>query len=302
MPALFVMPKPFALSAAGASSPAAKLTFTATGTSTPQNTYQDIALTTPHANPVIADSAGFFAPIYLDPTLPSYRVKLSTSANVQIWQIDDVPSNQNTSQQFRLKAIAPSLTFEETDASANNKIWRLKVNNEQFLLTILNDAEGVETTVFTFDRTGTTVDQMNFAGQYLQVQGKTVATQEGATLTVTLSGFTTVVSGNAQWRRSGTKVSLLITSTLTGTSNTTDMKLTGLPSTIVMASTRAKVFCFVRDNGVDVAGAATIQLSTDSTSINFTTGAAGGAFTGSGTKGLLAGTLIVWDADGTSIA
>lgn len=43
----------------------AKLNFYITGTSTPKNTYSDSGLTTPNANPVVADSTGRFGPIYL---------------------------------------------------------------------------------------------------------------------------------------------------------------------------------------------------------------------------------------------
>ena len=297
MPSLFVMPKPFALTATGTVAPGAKLTFTATGTATPQNTYQDILLTTPHANPVIADSAGFFAVVYLDPSLPNYRVKLSTSADVQIWQLDDIPSNQNTAQQFRLKATAPSLTFEETDASANNKIWRLKVNAEQMLLTILNDAEGVETTVFTFDRTGTTVDSLNFAGQYLKVNGLNTATQDGGSIVATLTGMTATTQLSVNWRRTGSKYALYVPGIFAGTSNTTAMTMTGLTG-ILPFSQGGNTLIAVRDNGANVLGTANVNAS----NITFGVGAAAGAFTNSGNKGLPSGTLILWDTDLGSVA
>jgi hypothetical protein len=302
MPSLFTLPSQIALSSSGTPMAGAKLVFSISGSSTAQNAYQDILLTTPHANPVVADAAGVWSPIYLDPSLPNYRVVLKTSADVVLKTWDDVPSNQNTAQQFRLKAAAPSLTFEETDASNTNKIWRLKVDGEQMLLTILNDAESVETTVFTFDRTGTTVDGVNFAGQYLKVDGVIVATQESGSFTATLSGFTTTVTGTIQWKRSGSKIALLVPSAITGTSNATSMNMTGMPSSIKMATTRARALCVVRDNGADVLGLASIQLTADSNSIAFGVGAAGGVFTGSGTKGLSAGTLILWDSDATSIA
>lgn len=302
MPSLFTLPRQVPLSSGGGLLAGAKLYFSATGSSTAQNTYSDIGLTVANANPVIADGSGVFGKIYLDPTLPSYRVILKTSADVTLATDDDVPSNQNTSQQFRLKAAAPSLTFEETDAAANNKVWRLKVNAEQMLLTILNDAESVETTVFTFDRTGTTVDSLDFAGQYLKVNGVIVATQESGSFTATLSGFTTTVTGTVQWKRSGSKIALLVPSTISGTSNATTMNMTGMPSSLKMATTRARALCVARDNGIDVLGHASIQLTTDPNSIAFALGAAAGSFTGSGTKGLPTGTLILWDSDATSIA
>lgn len=78
MPDLFQLPQVIPLNL-GVTMPGALLNFYLTGTSARQNTYQNSALTTPHANPVVADANGVFAPIFLDPTLPNYRVTLTTS-------------------------------------------------------------------------------------------------------------------------------------------------------------------------------------------------------------------------------
>lgn len=300
MPQLLTLPYAVPLSALGAILPGAKLYFYATGTSNPQDVYEDIGLTTPHSQPVEANGAGRFPAIYLDPALPSYRVLLTDSADVTQpgFPIDDVPSNQNTAQQFRLKAAAPSLTFEETDASANNKIWRLKVNGEQLLLTILNDAEGVETTVFTFDRTGTTPDELNFAGQYLKVQGNVVATQQSGSLTATLTGMSGTTTGTIRWYRTGTRVTLIAPSAITGTSNTTAMTMTGLGSTLLPLGIGGRMLTIVKDNGSDVVGAVILSSST----LTFGVGAAAGSFTGSGTKGIPAGWELTYDLDQSGIA
>jgi len=295
MPSLFVLPRQVPLSSSGALLAGATLTFSATGTSNPQNTYQDVGLTTPHSNPVTADASGVFAAIYLDPSLPNYRAVLKTSTGVTLYTQDDIPSNQNTSQQFRLKAASPSLTFEETDASANNKIWRLKVNSEQLLLTILNDAESVETTVFTFDRTGTTVDQLSFAGQYLRLNGLLTATQENSTIaSATLSGCTTSPTGSVTVRRTGTKVTLSLPA-ISATSNTTAMSLTNMGT--LNFSSGGVYLCRVIDNGTTQLG----TVSVGTTSLVFGVGAAGGAFTNSGTKGIPAQTII-FDTDIASTA
>lgn len=55
--------------------PNAKRTFYLTGTNTKSNVYQDSGLTTPHTNPVVADSAGAFPAIYLNQTV-TYKVVL----------------------------------------------------------------------------------------------------------------------------------------------------------------------------------------------------------------------------------
>jgi hypothetical protein len=173
MPALFTSPRFVALSSTNQPLPGAKLYFRQTGTSTPQNTYQDEALTVPHANPVVADGAGVFSPIYLDPSLPNYRAILTDASDVTQagYPIDNIPSNQNTGQTFRLKSAAPELIFEETDASAGNQKWRIRVNSEQMRISLLNDAESVATDIAIFDRTGSTGDSINLLATELLLTG-----------------------------------------------------------------------------------------------------------------------------------
>lgn len=296
MPSLFVLPKQVPLSSGGDLLAGSKLYFYQTATTTPQDTYTDIGLTIAHANPVVADANGVFAAIYFDPSLPHYRVKLTTSADVQLWQLDDIPSNQNTSQSFRLKSTAPELIFEETDASATNKKWRIRVNSEALTIDLGNDAESAWTNLLTLDRTGTTPDAMNFAGQYLKVNGNTVATIESGSFTATLTGMTASTTGTVKWRRTGTKITLSIASQIAGTSNTTAMSMTGLPAGLLAAVDSAFVTCLVRDNGATAIGTATVGTS----SIVFSVGV--GAFTNSGSKGLPAGTQIIYDTDQSGIA
>lgn len=66
--------------------------FFRTGTSTEQDTYSDSTLDTANANPVVLNSAGrSTTAIYGDPSSGyDYRVRLATSADVQIWQYDDI--------------------------------------------------------------------------------------------------------------------------------------------------------------------------------------------------------------------
>lgn len=68
----------------------AKLYFYLTGTTTPQNTYADAALSAVNANPVVADSNGQFPAIYLGdpPTFSAYKAILKTSADVTVWTTD----------------------------------------------------------------------------------------------------------------------------------------------------------------------------------------------------------------------
>ena len=67
-----------------------KAYFYITGTTTLQTVYSDDGLTTPLANPVVADSAGFFPElVYLTPTV-DYRLVLKTSAGATIFDADPI--------------------------------------------------------------------------------------------------------------------------------------------------------------------------------------------------------------------
>lgn len=60
------------------------------GTTTPLTTYSDYGLTTPNANPIVADSEGVFAPAYV-PSTDDVKVVLKTSADVTLRTIERVP-------------------------------------------------------------------------------------------------------------------------------------------------------------------------------------------------------------------
>lgn len=94
---IFTQPSQQALDTAANVLSGATLTFTLTGTSTPTNAYSDSTLTTPVANPLSANAAGVFVPIFLDP-LVSYRIVLKTSAGavLQTWD----PANENLISYF----------------------------------------------------------------------------------------------------------------------------------------------------------------------------------------------------------
>jgi hypothetical protein len=63
---------------------------------------------------------------------------------------------------WTINSTTPQALWYESDGTLNNKYWRFLANGETFSLDILNDAFSVSTSVFTVDRTGTTVDSVNF--------------------------------------------------------------------------------------------------------------------------------------------
>ena len=67
-----------------------KLNVYLTGTTTAATFYTDAAGTTPGTSPLVADAAGQFAPIYLDPSI-TYRIKVTNSAgSTTYYDIDPV--------------------------------------------------------------------------------------------------------------------------------------------------------------------------------------------------------------------
>ena len=64
-----------------------ELYFYEPGTATPKDTFTDDAFTTPSTNPVVADSDGRFAEIFL---VGNYKVILKDDDGVQIWSADNV--------------------------------------------------------------------------------------------------------------------------------------------------------------------------------------------------------------------
>lgn len=80
------------INANGAPIAGAKAYFYLTGTTTPEAVYADNDLTTPLTNPVIADSAGRFPPIFLDPAI-TYRLIVKDASDVAISRGDVDPLN-----------------------------------------------------------------------------------------------------------------------------------------------------------------------------------------------------------------
>lgn len=147
------------------SSSGAKLNFYISGTSTRQNTYQDIDLTTAHANPVVANASGYFAPIYLDPSLPNYRVTLTDSSDVvqSGYPVDDVPAaSTGLSAEFARKASSTTKTSTTTLASDTELQIALPTAGiyqvDAFLWLEKAAGTGAGGFKFTFDYSGTLSD------------------------------------------------------------------------------------------------------------------------------------------------
>lgn len=62
----------------------------------------------------------------------------------------------------RLTSTQPALAWNETDAAANNRVWIMRAQGEQFIFEAVNDAGSSSGTVFLVDRTAAAVDSVTF--------------------------------------------------------------------------------------------------------------------------------------------
>lgn len=150
MTALFFPPK-FASGVAGA-----KLYFTLTETTTPQDVFQDENLGVAHSHPVEADADGVFPPIYLDGRQDSYRVRYETAAGVLIYQIDGYPSSGgNSANAYTIsEKNNPRLNIRQTQGGSGRKNWIIQAENDHLAISLENDAFSTETDCLVIDRSG----------------------------------------------------------------------------------------------------------------------------------------------------
>lgn len=292
MPFLFNLPRV-------TSTPGAKLYFYRTNTTTPQAVYTDEALDVAHSQPVTADASGLFAPIYLDPTLPAYRVRLTTAADVLAYQTDDVPSNQNTSTSQRVESTAPSIILYDTDGTVNQRKFRIQVSGGLFAIALLNDAESsannllsIETGVFPrlVLSTDTTVD--DGLNEYSLVR------DEADSYTGTLTGMASDPTSAVLYALHGSQVTLYIPSAsdgFTGTSDATSMTITGMPADLWPQRTQTLPIASLIDSGNYIGDGENVSASISTAGvITFLINGSATGFTASGTKSTGPGCTITY--------
>jgi len=101
-----------------------KLYFYATGTSTPQATYSDSTLTTPNANPVVANADGWWPAIFLQGL--TYKVVLKDANDVQIWSADPVygagGGGGPVSTSIRIVTVSGNVTANDGTVEVNSAL------------------------------------------------------------------------------------------------------------------------------------------------------------------------------------
>lgn len=120
------------------------------------------------------------------------------------------------------------------------------------------------------------------------LNNETLTQYDEGTFTATLTGCTTSPTATVTYVRVGKLVSLRFPSTyLLGTSNTTQMEITGLPASLWPADEIVN-FVRIQDNSTSIIG---MVIIFSSGTVRFYTSVTLGGFTSSGTKGIMQSTI-----------
>ena len=146
-----------------------KLYFYEVGTTTDLTVYTDFALTTAASQPVVADSDGRFAPLYINFTGNDPKVVLTDSSDVEKWTVERYPIEDTSS-------LASDVAQNTSDITAlDGRV----TTNEADIDTLETESADYETRITTLE--GATIDP-TFAET--QLFDNPTGTQSG---TVTLS-------------------------------------------------------------------------------------------------------------------
>ena len=86
----------------------AKIHFYLTGTTTPTDTYQASSGGSAHANPVVADSAGLFAPIYINDAILTRAVLKNSAGSTNVSDTSGPPQQMNRARTWANRQPASS--------------------------------------------------------------------------------------------------------------------------------------------------------------------------------------------------
>lgn len=298
MSTLFTLPRQFVVDGSGSPRSGAKLFFYEAGTLTLQDTYSDNALATANTNPVVADAAGVFGPIYLANL--NYRVILKDSADVQIWDQDNVnaPLLGLLGTTFETKSGNYTVTTDDKGkyfdsqgtftfslpaaATAGNGFVFAVFNSDVGKVTINPDGaelvNGLSTIVlYPGDFVTLTCDATEWAGHGVY----TIA----GSFTPTYTGFSIDPSGDINYTLRGNVVRMILPAG-PGTSNATTFTISNLPAALrPQAGTGGHhPVTTLLDNGNQSWGS--VSITTSATMTFYNQGNASG-FTASGNKGFI---------------
>ena len=309
---LFQLPRTAPLYA-GASLAGAKLYFFEPGTTTAITTYTTSALSVAHNHPVVADSDGVFAAIYIKESVnKTYRVQLKTSADVLKYDEDNVVTQITAADvgawagtaggsanaitltpSPAITAYATGHSFRFISASANTTAVTVAVSG---LATKAITKNG-STALVEGDIPSGAIVTISYDGTQFQMVG--LIANDWGIYTATATGGTTSPTYSVRYAIAGKLVALYVPAT-TMTSNTTAFTLTGAPaalrpSTLDSALMLATAFT---DNSVVEYGLNSAKMTTAGT-LEFYRNTSATGYTNTGTKGLTMASMFVYNLNTT---
>ncbi len=216
--AQFFLPFRPALDANALAVPGARLWFYATGTTTPQSIFADAEYVTQLTNPVVANAAGRWPPIYLDDSI-AYRVVLQDRNGTTLAEADPFDGTIADSLGDDLQTIADAAIAAKIESIAASQASAISASTaasaasftadlSQFLIVLgryyPTYAEGIAGTtvgqLFTSDESGTIAIYKHIAGSpfYQLVPGAATVTSvdaSGGTTGLSFTGGPIVSSG-----------------------------------------------------------------------------------------------------------
>jgi hypothetical protein len=169
----------------------------------------------------------------------------------------------------RLTSASPTHVWTESDATADNQSWRIRVNGEALGWYAVNDAFGAENAFITVQRTGTTIDSVDIAGTAVTANGVGVATETSGTFTATFDdACTTSPTLTFDYVKTGSQVTVIETAQ-TGmgcTGDSTSFATTGAPIPAALRPTASTTVRFrgsgsLVNNGANVDSCVTFSSS-----------------------------------------
>lgn len=210
------------------------------------------------------------------------------TGNVTVSGTLDVTGAVTANANFEVSSATPYVDISDTNATADENVWRFFGGSGQLLGQALTDDKSAGNQWLTVDRTGTTVDAVALAATDVTVNGASIAAESGTFEAQYDDACTTTPSQTVNYMRIGNLVTLRFVDNITCTSDATAFATTGTPVPSAIRPTADVMLggFQVVDNSTTQLGCAKITsagnvvIHRDPTPF----GQCGSTWTGSGTK------------------
>ena len=269
------------------------------GTVTPVATYTDSTGVTPNSNPLTLNNRGE-ANIWLLPNV-SYKFLVKDSAGNQVRVVDNVQNSQlitlyggvdtgvanayvlNFTSNF--SSYQDGITIEWIASNTNTTASTLNVNGLGVVSIVNQDGTALSANQIIANQVTTL---MYKGGNWLLLSSGISPSITRGLFTPSWGGFSVNPSGTMSWQVVGSRVDLFFTGVATGTSNSTSMTFSNLPTNLrpSTSATNARVVCWVIDNGAEALGGMDFGLVGTVTFFKGSAPPSATGFTNPGSKGL----------------